>query len=406
MFIIPQQVRRFAGRLTEFAGSLNISLTNDQALDITGHLWSDSFVSAVEKPDADEWHCVLWNRDAAATGEPYNLAATEAAALASVQVHADAESHEIDKVERTEVGLTVWTGDEVYARIEPVDFEDPEPDTRRRMATLVTSLKTWDHQGLERALATLPSWRVETYNESPVCDDDAPITSLRGPRRGEWLPPLSYNQYDLTAEERRAALEQVLLPMWVTPNSLAKLLQQLLAGHESAREAPPLAACQDGLARVLGIASWQTLVSRFRSHITPQVAMQCVIDDTVPPLRFWRGPVDMLASVYDDAVQRKRSGLSPLHVQGGLWLDEYRMALICRSVSRSELKREVATVAGVHPDQFDNPDERNMARKRWLTAELECRVRAEEWSDSGDSLDILWPAADAIKAAQKELEGV
>lgn len=406
MFIVPPQMRRFADRLTEFAESLNISLTNDRALDITGHLWSDAFTRAVEKPDAGDWHCILWNRDAAATGEPYNLAATEAAALASVQEHADAESHDLDEIERTHDGLTVWAGDEVYARIEPIDFEDPEPDTRRRIATLVTPLRTWDQLGLERALGTLPAWRVETYNSFPVCDDHRPITDLRGPRRGEWLPPLSYNQYDLTMDERRAGLEQNLLPMWVTPNSLARLMQQLLARHESARRAPPLAACQEGLARVLGIGSWQLLVSRFRSHISPQVAMQSMIDDTVPPIRIWRGPVDMLASVYDDAVQRKRSGLSPLHVQGGSF-DDYRMALIYRLVSRDDLLRQVATVAGVHPDRFElGTDESNMARQRWLTAELECRVRAEEWFEPGYSHDILWPRADAIEAAHKELEGV
>lgn len=382
---------------------MGLTLTDDQILDITGHLWCDEFVWAIEKFAPDDWHCVYWNRDAANTGETYNLGTSEAAALAIVQQHAESESDEIDNVERTDDGLTVWAQDEVYARIKRAEFAEPDDGTRKRLGTLIAPLKTWDLQGLAAALATLPAWLVEPHNFYPIWFDGH--IPWQEPSRGEWLPPLSSDHYSLTTAERRALLSQVLLPMWATPNSLAKILQQLLVEHAPGRR-PMLAQCQEGLAQALGLASWQVLVARFRSFISPQVAQQFVNDDCVPQVRIWRGPIDMLASVYDYAVERKRSGASPLCVQAK-WLDGYRMALTYRCISRADLLREVSAIAGRHPAEFDDPSEMHtLAERRWDAAEQACRVRNEEWSDHGYSGDIIEPDDEAVSTAQAELNGL
>lgn len=400
MHIVPPQVRRFAGRLSAFTASVDLSLTEDQIFDITGHLWSDAFLDTIDRV-APDWHCVLWNRDAATTGEIYTLGESEAAALAIVQECAALESHDIDPIERTDDELTVWAeGDEPYARIKRVKFVEPDPRTRQRLATLVTPLRTMDDQGLLDALATLPAWRVERDNSSCAYFDD--LIPLEKPRQGEWLPPLSCDLHDLTQDERRALLTQNLLPMWVTPNSLVKLLQHLLAEHAPAQR-PTLAQCQEGLASALGLPSWQVLVARFRACATPQIAVQRVNDDSVPQIRMWRGQVEMLASVYDYAVRRKLAGAAPVYVQAR-WLLEYRMSLTYRLVSRADLLNEVRATAGVHPKEFAefSPEQRR-AEAHWDAIEEACLVKAEEWEDAGYPDDVLCPHPDAVRAAQAAL---
>jgi hypothetical protein len=383
--MISPKMRALAFKVSSFASSHGIRLTEDDALDVTGHLLCDDMMDVAEK-DPPDWHCILWNRDEAATGEVYSLCRSAPVALAAIKNHAADEQHDLDdEVEVEGPVLNVYSNGKLYARIRRPEWVAPSPTTYRRMATLVSPMRIWEEQRLREALSTLPAWQVEQYNRYRTWFPDRQDVE----RRGEWLPRLSANE---TAD---APLEQNLLPLWPTPNAMAATLHQQLSERAAGRL--KLAHCQEGLATILGVGSWQVLLARFRAYSFPQVTMQTLADeDAEPGIRFYKGPVELLAWTYDLALQRKATGASPLYVQVQ-WLNSFRLALTHQLQSRADLHQAVSAKCTV-PSELSGEES-----VRWDAVTRGVSEEAQEWRDYGFGLDELGASDEDTEFARQEL---
>lgn len=383
--MITPQMRALARKVSELASSYRIRLSENEALDLTGHLLCDEMMAVVES-DPPDWHCILWNRDAAATGEVYSLCRSAPAAVAAVENHAQSELHDLDdEVEVAGTELTVYSNGELYARIRRPDWVEPNPTTYRRMATLVSPLRTWEEYRLHEALSSLPAWQVEQYNRYPTWFPEGEEAE----RRGEWLPRLSANMTE------GAPLEQNLLPMWPTPNAMAATLHQQLSERAAGRL--KLADSQEGLATILGVGSWQVLLARFRANSFPHVMVQTVAEENAEPgIRFYKGPVELLAGTYDLALQRKAAGASTLFVQVQ-WLNSFHLALTHRLMSRADLHLAVKAKCTVPSDLSG---EESM---RWDEVNRGVAEEAQEWTDYGFGLDQLGASDEDTEVARQKL---
>lgn len=393
--MITPEMRQIARKISDFASSQGIVLTEADALDCTGHILCDELfdVMRYETPD---WHCIFWNHEVSACFEIYSLCRSGSAALAAVKVHAQHEGHDLDdEIDVDGASLTVRCGGQTYARIRRPEWVEPNPTTLRRLATLVSPLRIWDEQRLIEALSTLPAWRVEPAHTRPTWLIESPSEK---PRTGQWLPRLSENEVE------GAGLEQNLLPMWPTPNAMAATLHQLLS--ERTEERVKLAHCQEALAAILGATSWQVLLARFRAHSYPQVSLQTVANTAVEPgVRIHRGPVELLAWTYDLALQRKAMGASPLHVQVE-WIQSFKLSLTHRLISQEKLLRQVSAKAPRLSAAGWDTAEHQAAQSRWDAAERVVLATAEEWRDYGSLLDVSYPREEAIQEAARELAGL
>lgn len=390
--MITPEMRNIAHKISEFASSHRILLTEAEALDLTGHILCDEMVE-VMRYDPPDWHCIFWNYEVSNYFEIYSLCRSGAAALAAVTNHAEDEGHNIVvKIDVDGTSLIVNCGGELYARICRPEWIEPNPTTHRRLATLVSPLKIWEEQRLIEALSTLPAWQVEQHHTGFIWSMNKP----NKPRTGQWLPALSFNGVP------GAALEQNLLPMWPTPNAMAATLHQLLS--ERTQERLKLAHCQEALAAIHGAKSWQVLLARFRAYSFPQVSLQHYPNGAaVPAVRFHRGPVELLAWTYDLALQRKAMGESPLYVQVE-WVHSFKISLTHRLVSQEELRQQISAKAPSPAAAGWDTTEHQAAKLRWEAAERSVVEKAEEWRDYGSLLDVIYPRKESCEAASLVLK--
>lgn len=381
-----------------------IPLTADEALDLTGHLWSDHLRDIFDDPP--DWHVIWWEREAAQIGEIVSVARSRAEAVAGVMSHAHKEGHELDDLETDTQPLEIYSDGELYARIAPVEFVQPRADLLKRMQTLLAPIKVSDERTLIRRLMELPAWAMEPYNDFDWSWLKIHVMPAGTPRVGEWLKPLSFTHGnrdkwpEFRGREERDDIsiidllnnpdptEQIRHPMWPTPQSLAKLLQSELANKMP--DPPKLAWCQETLAKLLHAGSWNSLTARFNAHAFVQVTMSEVVDtehDT-PEVLFYESPAHLLACVYGRSEDLRAAGRPGLYVSVS-WLSGPCISLTAGGRPRDEIETEVATKC-VSPAQFDEgADEHWAARDAWLGLQQSLRAGSHHLS----TVDLLYVTA-------------
>lgn len=387
MAILTDANIRFAETLRGFVESEGIALTDDQLFDITGELLCDLLDDAVRRPPPD-WHCIYWG-EGANEGEIYSLCASREESLACVKVQADADGYELDALEMDDsLGLLAWSGEELYARIAQVRYEMPDPLTLKRVQTLLSPLRVNDQQGLMDALSSLPAWQVERFTRDFLWKD----TPLEPLETGEWLEPYSNALHEYPAAK---PVEQVLLPMWPTPNNMAKLLQQMLTPH--AVTPPKLSRCQTCLAHLFRADSWQTLLAKYRAYVQPHVTVhETGAEKASYGVRFYRGPDHLLAWAYDLARSHKAQGRA-LYVSAE-WRSN-RLALKHSVRSRAELMAAYRVAKGASASSLAD----GMGPLFADGTEVELRAQAEQWQDHGYDFDKVYASDDDIADAKEEL---
>lgn len=377
---VPKIYAHFAACIGHFAAELGLSLTNDEAMDMTGHLLGPQLYAELHEPS--DWHCILWNRDVALTSEIYSLASSAPEALATVLTLGDEEDQELDPVECHGNGMVVRHDGQIYATIYRPTYKTPRSDLLQRIETILAPLVIADERGLLRRLANLPAWTVEPYNSMPLYS--SLVVPIRSPRDGEWRAPLSFTfgeevTSDTTAAHQleRPAAVQSRLPMWVTPSSAAKTLQTLLAERLAVR--PKLSRCQETMARAYGLDSWQIFLARYRQCVFLQATRQMVCDETQPQLQFYRSAAELLACVYGEALQRLATDDAPMHISIG-WLMDANPVLTWRDCAVDDIRARLVAMAGPDPTTFSyRQPEHEEVTTRWDDLELQLRCAAKEW---------------------------
>ncbi|CAN7783068.1 hypothetical protein LJR175_008266 [Variovorax sp. LjRoot175] len=397
-----------------------IPLTADEALDLTGHLWSDNLLEIFDDPA--DWHVIWWERETAQTGEIVSVARSRAEAVAGVMSHAQEEGHELDDLETDTQPLEIYCEGELYARIAPLEFVQPRADLLKRMQTLLAPIKISDERTLVRRLMELPAWTVEPYNDFDWSWSKIHVIPVGTPRAGEWLKPISFThgnrdkwperkgreeQTDLEFdwEANPDPTEQNLQPMWPTPQNLAKLLQSELA-HKMP-EPPKLSWCQETLAKLLHAGSWNSLVARFNAHAFVQVTMSEVVDtehDT-PEVLFYESPAHLLACVYGRSEDLRAAGRPGLYISVS-WLSSPSISLRAGERPREEIETEVAAKC-VSPGQFDmETDEHRAASDAWVGLQQALRARSHQLR----AVELLYVSAsyrdEELEAAEEALDNL
>jgi hypothetical protein len=401
MGIISPSVWKKASRVLVIAKRHDISLTQDNALDIVEHLSCDHFNAFMDSPPED-WHCVFWAPDLPiddVTDPSLARSQTEAVAGAMSRL---SEMEPLD-LARDGQEIIVASDDGECARIRKTPFLDPDETTLQRIQSLVAPLKTWDEQALVRELSQLKSWHIESGRSlSSLLYHRDGLTELR---KGEWLPPVWLDRPQdkaMPAEAlrplREEAREQNQLPMWATPNTLARLFQRLLEQYGGVRL--KLATCQEELAHVFGVDSWQILLSKFRSHTYLLQSTRLFAPE--PEFHFFRGPLEMLAWTYDEAKRYERHG-TRLHLQVD-WTNGYRLGLTQRLISIAKLYDRVSAAAGEPYPPHASLQSALETEARWDNVEIPLRAEAEEWHCSHFPNDVLYPDQELIERAKRELD--
>jgi hypothetical protein len=388
---LPKSFHDMKSRLAAFASEHGVDLDEDGALDLASHLMSDVMTRALIEAPAD-WHRVLWNREIAQTCEMTSLARSQEDALAAVIVDARDAGREIDSVQRQGAQIEAHSEGEVYATIGLVPFESPPLETAQRFETLLAKLSVSDEIGLLKELSSLPAWLVEPDNRMPLWS--SMVMPVGTPRAGQWLPRLSVThgsgrhaipdtedlRKDFAArlEREEKAMERNRLPMWVTPQSMAKLLQAMLSERSGGKV--KLSACQEALARALGVQSWQVLVAWFTRHVFVQKSERSGEDDGEQDVRFFRSPAELFAGIYDDARRLKAVG-KQLHLSVS-WIDGTQPSVRWGRLSSQDLRRAIALEVGHPPDEL-RVQLPYQEETRWREAEDKHRAAAGEWSTPG-----------------------
>lgn len=404
---MPEHFYVMTSHLAAFARQHGAVLDDDGALDLAGHLVSDQMQSVV-RDDPSDYHMVIWNREVALTAELFGLAESAEDAVAVAIGQASDEGFEIDDVQRDGDAWVVWTQGQRYAEIERVKYESPDEATVQRFETLVGKISTWDEVALIRALSDLPAWKVTADNRMPLWSKlQLPSDS---PRSGEWLPRMSVTHgrgkrglvktgdtiKDLKAEIEfeNASGEKNRLPMWVTPQSMAKLLQKLV--EERGGSEVKLSGCQEALAKALGVGSWQVLLAKFRKRAFVQACLREGAVDARKNVIFYRSPTAMLAGIYGRAREMKSDG-KQLHLAIS-WIGDAPDVRWCdRSVD--ELRSAVAAEAGPNPDSVSR-ELRGAAEEAWEEAEVRHRQAAGQWGCYSKEFElVMHPDEASIDAA-------
>lgn len=413
---MPPKFHAFKLRIAGFAQELGLRLSEDEALDLASHLYCDDFARLTTNPPGD-WHCIRWNQDAAGADEIYNLVDGQSETLAVVMSQARERELELGEVVRSGDGLVVYADGDVYASIERISYENASAAVVRRFETLIAPLCIADEMGLLRKLLTLPAWVVEVKNDAALWSDK--IFPVDSPRSGEYLPRLSFTHgsgasrpaeaetdAETDSSERIAAQQRAVeknrLPMWVTPQSLAKLLQKLL--EELTGDLPKLSRCQEALAKGYGARSWQALVARFKNENVPLVSLRTSSNDSEKFLRFYRTPIELLACIYEEAESQRAVPDQRIHIGAG-WLDGRTLSVSYRKRGTKEIRDEIAATAGPSPQDIGwGKNGYADAEEKWALAELTLRAQSGEWKTSHWGLtNVLCADADLIDAAQKWL---